>query len=346
MGTTNDPLVSVLMPAFNTEAYLSAAVESILGQTLSDFEFIIVDDGSTDATWNIAESYAIKDQRIRLARNESNQGMAYSLNRGLSLARGRFVARMDADDISIPRRLELQVAFLDLHPEVGVLGAAVQVVGPDGSRKEIVRFPKDHGVLRWIQCFHTPLPHPTVMMRRQIVAKVAGYRSDYEPADDRDLWQRISSITRIANLDDVLLLYRKHRSSVSQRESETQIRNSARVIQRALAEALQKDVPFELCRYIRCWTFENDADAWAASRLVIELYRTFAADPSLSALEKRIIRRDAARRLFGLAWNRRADPRARLFLLEALRLDASLIAIHIGRKAGAKLGTWLFRRVP
>jgi glycosyltransferase involved in cell wall biosynthesis len=348
MKFSSDPPVSVLMPVFNAEPYLAAAIESILNQTFADFEFIIIEDGSTDKSRDIAAAYASQDRRIRLICSDSNQGIARSRNKGLSLSRGYYIASMDADDISLPRRLESQVAFLDEHPEIGVLGSALQLIDSQGQKEQVVRLPKDDGVLRWRQCFRTPHFQPTVMMRRHLVMHVGGYRSEYEPADDRDLWWRLSGVTRLSNLEQVFLLYRIHSSNVSRRESDAQILKSAKVGHRAISEVLRKDVPLELCHQIRRGTFETDEDAYAVAGLIGELYCSFAADPRLSALEKRAIRKDAASRLYNLARSRPGNPRSPHILLQAMRLDASFVVASISRKAQKKLGHFfqVGRRVP
>ncbi len=127
------PRVSVLMSVYNGERFLRDSVESILGQTFTDFEFLILDDGSTDSTCEILEEYANKDARIVLVRNDRNLGLTRSLNKGLRLVRGEYLARQDADDISLPKRLEMQVKFLDAHPEVGVVGSALEIIDENGN---------------------------------------------------------------------------------------------------------------------------------------------------------------------------------------------------------------------
>jgi len=199
------PRVTVLMSVYNGGPYLREAVESILRQSFSDFEFLIIDDGSQDDSVAIVEAY--KEPRIRLIRNGGNLGLSLSLNKGLELARGEYVARMDADDISRPERLALQVAFLDAHPQVGVCGSWVRF------------FPKAQGAL-WklppsseqIRCwqFHTVgVAHPAVMLRRRFFAE---HGLIYDPlcryAQDFELWGRAIRYMEFANIQRVLLDYR------------------------------------------------------------------------------------------------------------------------------------------
>lgn len=322
-----NPRVSVLMPVYNGECYLREAIESILNQTFTDFEFIIVDDGSTDNTWQILQGYAASEPRIVLVRNETNIGVAGSLNKGLGLARGEYIARMDADDVSLSERLAAQVAFLNEHPPVGVVGCAVQMIDARGSPMHVVRPPTMHGLVLWTLCFHTPLAHPTVVYRRAIVERVGGYDDALLANQDRDLWQRLSSVTRFANLPDVYLLYRQHPNNVSCRHADMQARNSAKAGQRMMARILGYEVPFEICYNIRLWRFETADDAVQAVSVIRSLYDTFMAKESLSIPEKRAIRRDVARQLVSLAWRWLHKARMRReFLALASRLNPLIVA--------------------
>ena len=293
MATRKHPKVSVLMPVYNGEHYLREAVESILDQTFTDFEFIIVDDGSTDNTWQILQSYAASEPRIVLVRNETNVRVARSLNKGLGLARGEYIARMDADDVSLPERLAKQVAFLDESPDVGVVGCAIHVIDADGSPMRIVRYPTMHALLLWSLCFSTPIAHPTVVFRRAVVERVGGYDDALLANQDRDLWQRLSSVTHFANLPDVYLLYRWHPDQVSRRHADIQPYNSAKASQRLMSRILGYEVPFEICHNIRLRRFETVDDALQAVSVIRSLYDAFMAKESLSIPEKRAIRGDA-----------------------------------------------------
>ncbi len=324
--------ISVLLPVYNGEPYLVVAVESILAQTFADFEFLIIDDASTDSTWPVLESYAAHDARIHLVRHERNRGIACALNSGLAIAQGRYVTIMHADDFSVPRRLALQVGFMDAHPSVGVLGSAIHVMDRAGRRTSTVRSHSEDGVLRWVLCFHSPVWHPTVMARRELMLSVRGYRADYEPAEDRDLWQRMSRLTRLANLREVLLDYREHPARLSHREREKLIRNSAHVSQRIAADLLGKAIPFDVCYQIRRGSFDSSADAWAAGRLISDLYEAYCQRMKLSRPALRAIRNDVARRLCRLAWSRRRERAAMRLLVNAFRLHARSAALSIGRQ--------------
>ena len=206
------PTVSVLMSVYNGERYLTEAVDSILGQTFADFEFIIINDGSTDSTADILRSY--KDSRIRIF-EQSNIGLTPSLNRGIALAQGEYIARMDDDDISMPDRLAREADFLDAHPEVGVVGTGCLI------RDEIKGAEREHSVpisdqeLRCSLVKGNPFIHSSVMMRKSVLEAVGGYDESYLFAQDYALWVQLAVQTQMANLPEVLVIHREHRESVS-----------------------------------------------------------------------------------------------------------------------------------
>lgn len=325
-----NPRVSVLMPVYNGERYLREAIESILNQTFTDFEFIIVDDGSTDNTWQILQDYAANEPRIVLVRNETNLGVARSRNRVWGLARGEYIAVMDADDVSLPERLAAQVAFLDEHLEVGVVGSSVQLIDSDGSPGNVWRYPTMHGLILWALCFYSPLAHPTVVFRRAVVERVGGYDDTLIANIDRHLWQRLSLVTRFANLPDVYLLYRWHPSNLSHVHSDIQVYNSAKAGQRLMSRILGYEVPFEICCNFRLKRFETVTDAVQAMRVVHSLYEAFMAKESLSNPEKRAIRRDAAQRLVRLALPFRHEAKMRReFLALVFRMNPLLTLLMV-----------------
>lgn len=209
-------MVSVVMSVFNGEAFLAEALESVLDQTFLDFEFLVVDDGSRDGTAEILRTFADRDRRIRIL-DQDNRGLAVSLSRGVSEACGRYVARMDADDICLPDRFARQVAFLDRHPAVGVVGGAVQQIDSDGKPQDVIIMPTESDVIRGQLARRSPIAHPTAMIRRDLLAEVGAYRSAFRYAQDYDLWLRIGERAEIANLPDIVLRYRVHDGNVSRK---------------------------------------------------------------------------------------------------------------------------------
>jgi hypothetical protein len=208
------PRVSVIMSVYNGERFVNAALESILNQSFRDFEFLIIDDGSSDHTPSILDSYEKMDSRIKV-HHQNNRGVAAALNRGYSLARGEYIARMDSDDIAIEGRLGRQVDFLDSHKEVAVLGGAVEFVDSAGRSLGLHRYPGDNSKIRSAQGHSCGLWHPTVMMRRKVLEWAGGYREVVVDAEDYDLWLRVGESFQMANLDAVVLKYRIHPRQVS-----------------------------------------------------------------------------------------------------------------------------------
>ncbi|MDD3363438.1 MAG: glycosyltransferase family 2 protein [Syntrophomonas sp.] len=203
---TYDKKISVVMSVYNGELYLAEAIESILNQTFTNFEFIIINDGSTDSSRAIIESYI--DPRIKLLNNDCNQGLAQSLNKGISTARGKYIARMDADDISLPARLEKQVAFMEENAEIGVCGTWVKIFGinPEWVRE----LETDPETMRCNFIFEHQIVHPSVIMRKDLLLKhQLFYNPVYKKAQDYELWCRCSRYLSVSNMTEVLLLYRE-----------------------------------------------------------------------------------------------------------------------------------------
>lgn len=291
------------MPVYNGEKYLSEAIDSILNQTFTDFEFLIINDGSTDDSVKIIQSY--EDTRIRLIHNETNLKLIATLNKGIEVARGEYIARMDADDISLPDRLAKQFDFLNANSKVGVLGCAVKLIDHSGSQDQIMRFPSAHGFLRWSLFFYCPIAHPSVMMRRVLVSDAGGYRSTMLHVEDYDLWWRLSQKTRLSNLQEVLLLLRKHEYNTTKTHFDEHVQNTFRVIQLMMWEFLNKEVSIELVRCIWNGRCETSDDFYPLATLIYQLANASVNDNTLSAAEKQAICKDAVSRLSALI-NRRA----------------------------------------
>lgn len=213
------PRVSVVLPVFNAERYVAEAVDSIVGQTLRNWECIAIDDGSTDGTPTILAGRAARDPRIRLV-SRPNRGLTRTLNEGIGLARAAFVAIMNADDIASPGRLEKQAAFLDTHPRVAAVGSATITFAEAGPWRVVAAPPADPVALRSLLMRTSPFAHPTVMFRKQAVVDAGMYRPQFEPAEDYDLWLRLAERHDLANLTEPLLEYRVHADQATARAFE------------------------------------------------------------------------------------------------------------------------------
>ncbi len=202
------PIVSVILPAYNAEKYLSAALESILAQSFTDFECIVIDDCSTDSTWSIAQQYADRDARVKVLKNEKNLKLSGTLNRGIHLATGKYIARMDADDWSYPERLAIQVRYLNDHPDTGICGGSMEVCNEKLNVQGRRAYNLTDQVIRKKIFFYSPFSHPLVMMRKSVLDMVGYYREEYNPAEDYELYFRIGEKSLFANVPDTLLKYR------------------------------------------------------------------------------------------------------------------------------------------
>jgi glycosyltransferase involved in cell wall biosynthesis len=211
----HEPLVTVLMPAYNAARYVHQAVASILRQSCADFELLIIDDGSRDETHEVLESYG--DGRIRLLVNNTNRGIAAALNQGLAQARGKYIARQDADDVSHPTRLSEQAAFLEANPAVALLGTQARLLKPGfATHRSPVSRALSHEAIKFQALFSNPFLHTSVMYRREVVwTQLQGYNSDYRICQDYDLWLRVLRHHRVANLDRYLVDFRSHAQSIS-----------------------------------------------------------------------------------------------------------------------------------
>lgn len=204
------PAISVIMPVYNAKSFLREAVESILNQSLTDFEFLIIDDGSSDGSKEIVKSY--DDPRIECVDYAINQGYPTLLNIGLRQARGKYVARMDADDISHPDRLKKQYEFLESNPDYILCGARYSLLGSAAT----VLLPITNDDIKLKMLYITPFCHPTVMIRNEVLQKNAlSYNVDHMPAEDHELWVRLSDYGKFYNLPEPLLKYRVHGNNIS-----------------------------------------------------------------------------------------------------------------------------------
>lgn len=219
------PLVSVLMSVKDGMPFLPEAMDSILGQTLGDLELIVLEDGSKDGSGEMAASYAERDARVRLEKNPGNLGLAASLNRGLRLARGKYIARQDADDVSLPERLARQTAFMEARPQVILSGAAVLLVDEKGRdiADAIGRQPCSDAAIRWKMLITNAFHHSTVMLRPEaLAARGLSYNAALPFAQDYDLWSRLLRHGQGANLPEALLRFRQHPGQASQRSWQRQ----------------------------------------------------------------------------------------------------------------------------
>lgn len=325
------PKVSVVMSVYDGEPFLQEAVESVLNQTFADFEFIIIDDGSSDGTWEILESYG--DARIRLVRNEENVGLTRSLNKGLTLARGEYIARHDADDVSIRSRFERQVGVLDKQLDVVLVSGNMDLIDGDGEVWHQSRRNASPGLIAWLLLFYNYIGgHGAVMFRRQLAVDLGGYSEEFLYSQDHDLWLRLAEVGDIRIVPDVLVQWRRHDDSISgTRHFEQEaysVMTSGKAMSRLLGDPLSIDQVVEL----RAFWLHRFPDVSRIKRLdarLRALYHAFFQSRRLTEADSGVgetIQRAISRRY--LTWTR--------LLLGRLRVFAAISALShgLGWRAG------------
>jgi hypothetical protein len=225
------PKISVILPVRDGARWLNEAIASLQYQTLSDFELIVVDDGSADESPRIIEEYSRRDRRIHLVHQE-RLGLVAALNRGLTASRGQLIARLDADDRAHPQRLQRQSEYMEDHPDVCLLGTWAEKIDEQGSITGVLKPPTGPEELASLLVRTNPLLHSSIMLRKSVLQTVGNYRPAFKGAEDYDLWIRMSEVGKVANLPECLLQYRFHSTSVTHRARVRQL-FSVRLAQRA-----------------------------------------------------------------------------------------------------------------
>jgi len=228
----NNPKISVIMPNYNCEKYISEAIESILKQSFTDFEFIIIDDGSTDNSWNIIQEYAKKDDRIVALRNKKNLKICKTLNKWLEIARWEYIARMDSDDISFPKRLEKQIKYLENNKNIWLVWTNCVFINENWIKWNVKTFPEKN-IKRYIW-YRNPILHPSVVFRRELYEKFWWYDEDFLYAEDLELWIRFWQQSEFYNLQEFLLKYRIFWWNSTLKKQKLMIKNTLKARKKAL----------------------------------------------------------------------------------------------------------------
>jgi glycosyltransferase involved in cell wall biosynthesis len=211
------PKISVVMSVYNGGKYLKLAVESILNQSFKDFEFIIINDGSTDKSLDLLKSFQKQDERIKIISRE-NKGLISSLNEGIKLAQGEYITRMDADDISKTTRLEKQLKYMEEN-NLMVCGAWAQGIDELGNKIKDMNYPPSEKKIKSSSLLHNPFIHPSVMFRKDVFKKAGGYKKFFKHIEDYELWTRIVFKYKTGNIPEALLEYRLHNDQITQRRN-------------------------------------------------------------------------------------------------------------------------------
>jgi hypothetical protein len=340
------PKISVVMSVHNSEKYLRGAMDSILNQTFANFELIVINDGSTDGTCAILESYG--DSRIRLLYNQENIGLTRSLNKGLAVARGEYIARMDADDVAMPHRFERQVTFLENYPDIGILGSSCQMVDTNGREQRLYQMPTSDLQIRWTSLLANPFWHPTVMMRRDVLIQNSlKYDEAFQTTQDYDLWTRMLKYTRGANLDEPLIQYRLCQG-ITSTHRETQLKNHDRIALRTIRKQLPGfAITLQQVGQLRALFVGGselasgfDTQRVSMAKLYLDMFETFMSrhprEPDLKALQSQ-----EALRVARLVLRPPLQPRWMRLVGRLMTMDPGLLWFFFGyfaNAAGRRLG--------
>jgi glycosyltransferase involved in cell wall biosynthesis len=285
----NVPAISIIMPLYRSQKFLKESIDSVIKQTFSDFEFLILVDDASEETVSILDEYRKSDNRINIFYN-SNLGLINSLNMGFEKAKGKYVARMDSDDVCFPSRLEKQYVYMEAHPEIGILGT--------GYTTSVYHPINNPGLIKWRLIYDNCLTHSSIVIRSSIIKEIGNYRLGAKYAEDYDLWVRASHITNIANHQDVLMKYRFHDENVSSINLGDQEKMVQEIVHANFYKLLNYEVPLEKIMAIRQFVRGNrlnDPDKINSSiKMLTELYQAFIQNNELKAGEISLITNDLA----------------------------------------------------
>jgi glycosyltransferase involved in cell wall biosynthesis len=268
------PKISVVMPVFNRENFLSDAIKSIINQTFTDFEFIIIDDGSTDQSLQIIENFAKQDERIKVVKNNINLGIAKTRNIGIDLSQGEYIAFMDSDDISLPTRFEKQIAYFENSPNIDALGTACAIVDSNGQILSYLRPPLSPIEVRWSIITKSTLINPSMMARRKIFCETGIRHRDLHAADDFDLWSRIADQFQIGNLSEILTHFRMHQGKISVTSHNSQRSEAIEIVRKNIKQLTNIDLTDDqVIGYRNSAHLKNLQDARILAQVTIRLHK-------------------------------------------------------------------------
>lgn len=243
--TVINPDITVLMPVYNDERFVKSSIESILNQTFHNFEFLIINDASTDGTLNILKRYEKQDSRIIIETNENNLRVPRTLNKGLNLARGRFIARIDSDDISKKERLEKQFLFLENNREFGLVGSYTEVIDEEDNTIDFFHEYSEPEFIFYTLSFWNCLVTSSVMFEKKLAVDSGGFDPAFDRTEDYEMWYKISRLKKIYIIPEYLTKYRKNKSGITARHSEEQLRNAEKI------PIMKTGISMELLKYLK-----------------------------------------------------------------------------------------------
>jgi len=311
------PIISVIMPVYNGQKYVGEAIESILSQTYKNFEFIIIDDGSNDGTTDILKHYHKNDKRIIILQNQENKGVAYSRNKGIATAQGKYIAVMDSDDISVDTRFDLEIDFLETHPEIGAVGSNYRKITMNGDLTDFqTSYSLSPGINRWRLFFANQHCHPATMIRRDLFERFrVKYDENIQYAVDYDLWFQINEVSKIANIPNILHYLRSHKNSLTKSNPQKVQASDAAIIMNYVRKHTNLNFPDRLgigMKYSK--KIAKLEDARQISQIILKLYQQ-TKRWDISNNDQKYIRRSVSAKLRAIWHSQNNHPALLLYVL-------------------------------
>lgn len=332
-----NPLISVILPVYNGEEHLTECIESVLSQTFNDFEFIIVDDASTDNTPQILKEFAMKDARIKVFTHAINKRQTIAANTACNKAKGNYLARMDADDIAMPTRFEQQIHFLENNPDIGVLGTWTNIIDNNGEIIKDWMTRIESGYLSWILIFGNSFAHSSVMFRRDIAKKVGYYQSP--EAEDFDLWSRMNTISKIGCVPEILQQRRVWDGQLNLKVPKETLECVYQIMQKNMLNILGNSISIKKVKDVRKLLIGDfiqldQEEIINTKNIIIELYRAYQKSPDLDKYENKLISKDVAIKLFTLAKSQKKinSRKGFLALISIFKLNKKFIIYIVLRR--------------
>jgi glycosyltransferase involved in cell wall biosynthesis len=326
----NLPKVTVIMTTYNSESYLRMALDSLLNQRFSDFEVVIVDDNSQDATIPIIDSYC--DNRIVLINNSKKRGIGYARKIALENARGEYIAILDSDDIAYKDRLQVQVTFLNEHPDIHLIGSAYEIIDEVGNLKHTARVRAEPLINRWLLLFQDCIANSTAMFRKEFALEVGGYDEQLCTGEDFDLWIRFAAFGRIAQLDLPLIQHREHRLSLQSIESAKTKATAAKIIIKSIRLQTGRNVTLNAAKcFLEDYLKDNPGGDAVKEALftIMNCLRFFESSFGMSQAENEQIKLLAAEGLLRVAFQRQYNIYIKLL---AMSLVAKINYLYLVKR--------------
>ena len=322
------PIISVIMATYNDAKYISKTVESILNQSFTDFEFIIINDCSKDNTFEVLSRY--NDKRIKIINNKKNLGLYKSLNIGFNNSSGDFIARIDADDIAFINRLQVQYDYLKCNPSIGLVGCNYYEINSKGDRiSDLIKFHHEPIIINWRMCFENPVPSP-VLFKRSVYLTVGGFYERSKVGMDYDFFSKVAKIDKISNIQEPIMYWRVHASSISSSQGEFQLKNAKDVSRNYVNDILNKKLDKKEIEFL----WNRDPQLYNSYKLSIlyKIFKKILSEKRWSIEEKNILKRYVVNYLIYHFKIHIKQPLVILLVLKTLFISPMAYLTMIGRK--------------